>query len=117
MGDWVGLGIFVLILVGAFFGLVRLGAPPKELTQEEFEQRVQEARGTMRAGAFSGMYALQKLMNPRAAEAVEVLRDLKAGQYDVKQEQGEGDLPEGEESHEHENLDGRAKTDGEGTDA
>jgi hypothetical protein len=48
----------------------------------------------MSAGAFAGMQALQKLMNPKAAEAVEVQRDLKAGYYDDQQEVGEGDDPE-----------------------
>jgi hypothetical protein len=37
------------------------------------------------------MYALQKLMNPKAAEAVEVQKDLKAGFYDAEHgESGEG---------------------------
>jgi hypothetical protein len=117
MSDWIGLGVIVLILIGAFIGLARLGAPPEEITPEEFERRVEEARGTMRAGAFSGMYALQKLMNPRAAEAVETLRDLKAGHYDVKQQQGDDDPPEGEESPDGEDSNGQVKTDGEGTDA
>ena len=45
----------------------------------------------MSAGVMAGMHALQKLMNPKAAEAVEVQRDLQAGYYDDQQEQGDGD--------------------------
>ena len=93
MGDWIGLGIIILVALGAFAGLARLGTPPRPMTQEEFEQKVQEGRGWMSAGAFAGMQALQKLMNPKAAEAVEVQKDLQAGYYDDQQEVGEGDEP------------------------
>jgi hypothetical protein len=94
MGDWIGLGVIVLVVLGAFFGLARLGAPPEPLTKEEFERRAAEGRGLMSAGMMAGMHALQKLLNPKAAEAVEVERDLKAGYYDDQQEKGDGDDPE-----------------------
>jgi hypothetical protein len=90
-GDWIGLALIVLALVGALLGLSRLGRPPERLSAEEFERRVQEARGTTRASALAGMHALQKLLNPRAAEAVEAQRDLRAGYYDEKEQGGEGD--------------------------
>lgn len=112
MGDWIGLGVFLLVLLGAFFGLAYLGRAPKKLTPEEFERRVQEARGGATAGAAAGLHALQKLMNPKAAEAVEVIKDLRAGYYDAHQEaEGDDDEPEAEEPNR------RDKTDGEGTDA
>ncbi len=117
MSDWIGLGVILLLAVAAFLGLARLGAPPEEITSEEFERRVEEARGTTRAGAAAGLYALQKLMNPRAAEAVEVLKDLKAGHYNKKQEQGDGDPPEGEGASGGEDSEAKAKAEGEGTDA
>ena len=82
MGDWIGLGFFVLVVVGALVGLSHLGRAPKKLTEDEYQQRVAESRGTMSAGVAGVMYALQKLMNPKAAEAVEVMKDLKAGFYD-----------------------------------
>jgi hypothetical protein len=82
MGDWLGLVFFVLVVVGAVAGLSHLGRPPKRLTEEEYRERVAEARGTMSAGVAGVMYSLQKLMNPKAAEAVEVMKDLKAGFYD-----------------------------------
>ena len=89
MGDWIGLGVFVLLLLGAFFGLARLGAPRPEVSAEEFERRVQEARGT--TGAAASLYSLQKLMTPKAAEAVEVMQDLKASYYDERQAKGDDD--------------------------
>lgn len=97
MSDWIGLGVIVLVLAGAAFGLSRLGAPPREVSPEEFERRVQDARGTMKSAAFGGMYALQKLMNPRGAEAVEAQRDLRAGYYDESERAGEGGDDEGDD--------------------
>ncbi|MDQ3805932.1 MAG: hypothetical protein M3416_19140 [Acidobacteriota bacterium] len=91
MSDWIGLGIFVLVVAGAVAGLSYLGRPRKPMSNEEFEQRAAEARGTMSAGVAGLMYALQKLMNPKAAEAVEVQKDLRAGYYDDKEHAGEGD--------------------------
>ncbi len=61
------------------------------MSAEEFERRAAEGRGTTGAGAAAGLHALQKLMNPRAAEAVEVQKDLRAGFYDDQQETGDGD--------------------------
>ena len=86
MGDWIGLGLIVLILVGGIFGLAHLGTPPKSITPEEFERRVQQGHGTMSAGVSGMMYALQKLMQPKAAEAVEVMKDMRAGYYDDQEE-------------------------------
>jgi len=81
MGDWIGLAFLVLLVVGAAVGLSHLGRAPKRLTEEEYEKKVAEARGTTNSAVAAAMYALQKLMNPKAAEAVEVQRDLKAGFY------------------------------------
>jgi hypothetical protein len=41
----------------------------------------------------AGMGALDKLINPGAAKAVEVQQDLKAGYYNDEQEKGGGDEP------------------------
>jgi hypothetical protein len=95
MGDWIGLGIFVLVIAGAVAGLSFLGKPRPPMTNEEFERRAVEARGTM--GGI--MYALQKLMSPKAAEAVEVQKDLRAGYYDDAEHSGEGDGEEGQDLH------------------
>lgn len=98
MGDWIGLGVFLLILVGAFLGLAHLGRRPEPMSAEEFERRAQEGSGSMTAGAAAGLHALQKLMNPKAAEAVEVQKDLKAGFYDEHEQAGDGDGPGAGES-------------------
>jgi hypothetical protein len=93
MGDWIGLGIFALVVVGALVGLSHLGRKPKPLTSEEYEQRVADARGAARGVAVAGLGALDKFVNPKAAKAVEVQQDLRAGYYDDKEEGGEGDEP------------------------
>jgi hypothetical protein len=93
MSDWIGLGIIVLVFVGALVGLSQLGKKPKPLTQEEYEQRVAEAKGTTRGAALAGLNALDTFVNPKAAKAVAVQQDLKAGYYDDKEEAGEGDEP------------------------
>ena len=91
MGDWIGLGIIVLVLAGSLWGLSHLGKTREPMSEEEFERRAAEARGTMSAGAAGLMYALQKLMNPKAAEAVEVQKDVQAGFYNAEYgESGEG---------------------------
>ena len=94
MSDWIGLGFIVLLVVGAVVGLSYLGRKPKPITTEEYERRVAEARGTTRAAALAGMNALNKMINPKAVEAVEVLKDMKAGYYNDEQKKGEGDEPD-----------------------
>lgn len=102
MGDWIGLGIILLVVVGALVGMSYLGRRPKPVTTEEYERRVAEARGTTRGAAVAGLYAMQKLLNPKAVEAIEVQRDLRAGFYNDAEEKGDGgddnaDLPLTEE--------------------
>jgi hypothetical protein len=91
MGDWIGLGIIVLVVVGALVGMSYLGRKPKQLTADEYERRVAEAKGTTRGAAIAGLYAMQKLLNPKAVEAIEVQRDLKAGFYNDAEKKGDGD--------------------------
>jgi hypothetical protein len=93
MSDWIGLGIFVLVAVGAVVGLSYLGKTRKPLTEDEYEQRVAEAKGTTRAAALAGMNALNKMINPKAVEAVEKQKDLQAGYYNDEQAKGEPDEP------------------------
>jgi hypothetical protein len=93
MGDWIGLGIILLVAAGAVAGLSYLGKP-RPMSNEEFERRAAEARGTMSAGVAGLMYSLQKLMNPKAAEAVEVQKDLRAGYYDAREQAGDDDEEE-----------------------
>ena len=93
MGDWIGLGVIVLVVVGALVGLSYLGKKPKPLTEEEYEQRVADAKGTTRSMAAAGLSALDTFVNPKAAKAVAVQQDLKAGYYDDQEGEGEGDGP------------------------
>lgn len=87
MGDWIGLGIIVLIVVGALVGLSMLGKP-YEVTPEEFEKRAQEPTGTLSAGVIG----LQKMLDPGAERAAAVQEDYRQGFYDGEQESG--DKPE-----------------------
>jgi hypothetical protein len=93
MSDWIGLGIFVLVAVGALVGLSLLGRGRKPPTAEEYERRVAEAKGTTRAAAMAGVGGLDKFINPGAARAVEVQQDLQAGYYDDREKEGAGDEP------------------------
>jgi hypothetical protein len=86
MSDWIGLAVILLIVAGGLFAAARLGAPPGEISQEEFERRVREGAYTR-----AGMFALQQLLHPKAANAVEVQQDLKHGYYNKKKIPGEGD--------------------------
>lgn len=86
MGDWIGLGIIVLLVIGAVVGLSVLGKP-YEVSQEEFDKRAHEAPGLMSA-AFAG---LQKHLNPAEGKAAEAREDLKQGYLDGEQESGDGD--------------------------
>ncbi len=97
MGDWIGLGFFVLLIVGAAVGLKLLSRPITRTT-EEFERNA--AEGTTGLGA--SMNALQELMNPEAAKAKEVITQMKEGRYQKKKREGKAndsaaDLNEGDE--------------------
>ena len=94
MSDWIGLAVFALVAAGALVGLSFLGKTRKPLTEEEYEQRVADAKGTTRAAALAGMNALNRMVNPKAVEAVEKQKDLQAGYYNDQEKKGEGDGPD-----------------------
>ena len=83
MGDWIGLLFFALLIVGAVVALKAL-AKPRPRTSEEFERNA--AEGTTMLGA--SMNALQELMNPEAAKAMEVITQTKEGRYQKKKREG-----------------------------
>jgi hypothetical protein len=97
MSDWIGLAVIVIVIVGALWGMSHLGRTRPEISVEEFERRVAESRGSMSSGVSGLMYALQKLINPKAAEAVEILKDMKAGYYDDSEKVGDGSDAVGDE--------------------
>jgi hypothetical protein len=115
MGDWIGLGIILLVVVVAAVGLSYLGRKPKPMTADEYERRVAEARGTTRAAALAGTNALNRMINPKAVEAVEKLKDLQAGYYDDQEKKGEGEGA-GDDAPGH-NDEGQKMESEEGTDA
>jgi hypothetical protein len=86
MSDWIGLGVIVLLVIGAIVGLSVLGKP-YEVTQEEFDKRAHEAPGMMSAG----LAGLQKILSPAAQKAAEVQEDFKQGYLDGEQESGDDD--------------------------
>ncbi|HST53444.1 MAG TPA: hypothetical protein VLJ61_15640 [Pyrinomonadaceae bacterium] len=89
MSDWIGLGIILLVVAGALYGLSRLGRPAKPLSEEEYERRVREGPGAVSAGVMG----LQKILDPGAEKAVAVQQDLKAGYYNDEEKKGEPDEP------------------------
>jgi hypothetical protein len=86
MSDWIGLGFFVLLIIGVIFGLKAL-SKPRPRTPEEFERNA--AEGTTAMGA--SFNALQELMNPEAAKAKEVITQMKEGRYQKKKREGKAD--------------------------
>ena len=85
MNDWVGLACILLIIVGGLFAASRLGAPPEQISEEEFQRRVREGAHTRAA-----MFALQQWLHPKGAQAVAVQQDLKHGYYNKKKIPGDG---------------------------
>lgn len=86
MGDWAGLGFFILLIAGIAVGLKVLAKPARR-TSEEFERKA--AEGTTALGA--SMNALQEMMNPEAAKSKEVQTQLKEGRYNKRQRDGKAD--------------------------
>src|SRR5436305_14319838 len=89
MGDWIGLGFIVLVVVGVLFGLSHLGKPAKPLSKEEYERRVREGTGAMSAGVMG----LQKILDPGTEKVIAAMQDLKAGYYNDEEKKGEPDEP------------------------
>jgi hypothetical protein len=87
MNDLIGIGLIVLLVLGAVFGLLQL-SKPYDVSHEEFEKRAHEAPSLISAG----MSGLQKILDPAAGKAMEVQEDFKQGYYNGEQESG--DKPE-----------------------
>ncbi|HMS07969.1 MAG TPA: hypothetical protein PKE66_00685 [Pyrinomonadaceae bacterium] len=84
MGDWIGLGIIVLVIAGAYFGL-RTIARPATRTEEEFERRAAEST----SGLGASVNALQEILDPGSAKAKQVAVEIKEGRYLRKKQDGE----------------------------
>ncbi len=83
MSDWIGLGFFVLLVVGVLIGLRAL-SKPRTTTSEEFERNA--AEGTTMLGA--SMNALHELMNPAESRGKEVITQMKEGRFQKKKREG-----------------------------
>lgn len=92
MADWFGLLFFVILILGAYFGIKTL-SKPRTRTAEEFERSA--AENTTMLGA--SMNALQEMMNPEAAKAKEVQTQLKEGRYNKKKREGKANGEDKEE--------------------
>lgn len=88
MGDWIGLGFLLLLLVGAIVAL-KILSKPRVSSAEEFERNA--AEGTTALGAT--MNALQELMDPAETKKREVITQMKEGNFQRKKREGkaEGD--------------------------
>jgi hypothetical protein len=92
MSDWIGLGFFILLVLGAIVGLKAL-AKPRPRTSEEFERNASE--NTTMAGAL--MNALHDVTDPAATKAKEVRMQMKDGRYLKKKREGKANDSDGEE--------------------
>ncbi|MGB7203780.1 MAG: hypothetical protein WBD16_16155 [Pyrinomonadaceae bacterium] len=86
MQDWIGIGFFVLLIVGAALGL-KLLSKPRVSTSDEFERRAAEEKTMLGAS----MNALQEMIDPEAAKAREVIEQMKDGNFQKKKREGKAD--------------------------
>jgi hypothetical protein len=82
VGDWIGVGIVVLVIVGGLLLLNQITKPYDVKNEEEFQRRRKEGPGLLTAG----LMGLQQALDPSAKKAVEVQQDLRRGVYDDKEE-------------------------------
>lgn len=85
MSDWIGLGFFILLVIGIIVGLRQLAKPQKR-TPEEFERRA--AEGTSALGAVGN--ALNQVLNPAESKSKETISQLKDGRFNKKKREGKG---------------------------
>jgi hypothetical protein len=81
-GDWIGIGVVVLVIVGGLLLLNQITKPYDVKNEDEFEKRRKEGAGVMTAG----LMGLQQFLDPSAKKAAEVQQDLRRGIYDDKEE-------------------------------
>ncbi|MEQ1922500.1 MAG: hypothetical protein ABL952_08325 [Pyrinomonadaceae bacterium] len=89
MGDWIGLGFFVLLILGAIVALKVL-SKPRVSTSDEFERRAAEEKTMLGAS----MSALQEIMDPAEKRAKEVIEQMKDGTFQKKKREGKADGPD-----------------------
>lgn len=92
MGDWIGIGFFALLIVGAIIGL-KISSKPQTRTAEEFERNAAEVATSLGAS----MNALQEIMDPADAKSKEVIMQMKDGRYQNKKREGKANGTEDED--------------------
>ncbi len=92
MGDWIGVGFFLLLIVGAFVGL-KLISKPRVSTSDEFERNAAEGKTMLGAS----MNALQQIMDPAEAKAKETITQMKEGTLQKKKREGKAEGKRGKE--------------------
>jgi hypothetical protein len=98
-GDWIGIGIVALVIVGGLLLLNQITKPYDVKDEDEFERRRKEGAGVMTAG----LTGLQQILDPAVKKAAEVQQDLRRGIYDDEEEPD--DPPEaGAEAREKEKM-------------
>ena len=78
--NWIGLGIIVLVVLGAVLLLAQITKPYDVKTEEEFQRRKKLGART------AGLMGLQQILDPAAKKSVEVQQDLRRGIYDDEEE-------------------------------
>ena len=78
--DWIGIGVILLLIIAALFGLSQISKPYDVKTEEEFQKRKELGART------SGLMGLQQIIDPAAKKSVEVQQDLRHGIYDDREE-------------------------------
>src|SRR5215210_230163 len=87
--DIIGLSIILLVVLGGCYGLHRI-TKPVAYTKEEYEKRLKKSSG-IAAGTMNAMlYPFQEWWNPKAVEAIHVIKDMRQGYYDAQQDAGDG---------------------------
>ena len=96
-GDWIGLGVIALVVVGGLIFLNHITKPYDVKDEEEFQRRRRQA------GRATGLMGLQGILDPAAKKSIEVQQDLRRGIYDDEEEPD--DPPEaGAEAREEEKM-------------
>ena len=83
MGDWIGLGFFILLVIGVLVGLKVL-SKTRISTSDEFERNAAEGKTMLGAS----MNALQGIMNPAEGKAKETIAQMKDGNFQKKKREG-----------------------------
>jgi hypothetical protein len=87
--DLIGLSVIIIVLLCGLYGLHRISTPIR-YTKEEYEERLRKGSGIARGAMNAMMYPFEELLHPKIVESIHVMKDMKAGYYDVQQENGDG---------------------------